>query len=575
MRNVGLNRRCFLTGTLGAGGFVYASALFPGAALGLGASGPRRRRMRSLDALPERQVVVWRPEGRFTKNPDLIRFPSGKMMLVYNDCDAHWPQETTRITTLESLDGGKTWGNPRVVSEADKRKGQERWVTPRLSRLRDGRLAIICDQNDFSHVHEDQPPGIWIWFSSDEGRSWSEPVLTGVPGFEPDRIVELGDGTLLMASQVYFKATRKLGAFVMRSTDGGTTWKDRSIIAADVVHHHTEGAIVVLSDGTLGCVLRESNHHGYPSYLSLSSDGGRSWSRPEPLPFAGDRPYAKQLPGGQVLVTYRNRSGNRGTHAWIGDLRRNPGFKPGGVHYHDKVTLESGELSIEGVPDGETRYILLPPENFRSDLLLEATLRVAGPPNQPIASLEIGRLERRLDICSNGLWLYAPKRDLAQNRASGGRIDLIHRVDMRKSRNVRLRAQKGLFTVEVDGKVVLSRALYNDFPLQETWFGRAAKGLGKSWWRALAYQVSNETEPDHRWEWQAQRGEHPDQYQLDHMLELHANPPSAEHRPDNGYSSWVQLEDGRIFMVDYSNRGDPPPGSHLYGVYFSPEDFEI
>ena len=118
-----MNRRRFLTGTFGAGGIVSASAFFPGAALGLAASGPQRRRMRSLDALLERQVMVWRPERRFTKNPDLIRFPSGKMMLVYNDCDRHWPQETTRITTLESLDGGKTWGNPRLVSEADKRKG--------------------------------------------------------------------------------------------------------------------------------------------------------------------------------------------------------------------------------------------------------------------------------------------------------------------------------------------------------------------------------------------------------------------------------------------------------------------
>ena len=529
--------------------------------------------MRSLDGHSDRQVAVWNPRGRFTKNPDLIRFPSGKMMLVYNDCDAHWPQETTRITTLESLDNGKTWGNPRVVSEADKRKGQERWVTPRISRLSDGRLVIVCDQNDFSHIHEDQPPGIWSWFSSDEGHSWSEPHLTGVPGFEPDRVVELGDGTLLMASQIYFKATRKLGVFIMRSNDGGTTWRDRSIVAADEVHHHTEAAIVVLSDGTLASVMRESNHHGYPSYLCLSSDGGRNWSRPEPLPFAGDRPYAKELPGGRVLVTYRNRSGNRGTHAWIGDLRHNPGFKPGGVHYNDQVKLEPGELCIEDIAGGDTRYILLPPENFRSDLVLEATLRVEGAPDQPIASLEIGRLERRLDVCSNGLWLYAPKRDLGPDRASGGRIDLIHKVDMTKSRSVRLRAQKGLFTVEVDKKVVLNRALYNDFPLLETWFGRAIGGTGKSWWRRVSYQVTNETEAAHHWGWQAQSGEHPDQYQLDHMLELHANYPSATHKPDNGYSSWAELSDGRFFMVDYSNRGDPRALSHLYGVYFSLEDF--
>ena len=163
MRNVGLNRRRFLSGTLGAGGFVSVSPPFPGTPLGASSAGGRRR-MRSLDAFSKRQVVVWRSQGRFTKNPDMIRFPRGKMMLVYNDCDAHWPQETTRITTLESLDGGQTWGNPRVVSEADKRKGQERWVSPRISRLSDGRLVIICDQNDFSHVHEDQPPGIWIWY---------------------------------------------------------------------------------------------------------------------------------------------------------------------------------------------------------------------------------------------------------------------------------------------------------------------------------------------------------------------------------------------------------------------------
>jgi hypothetical protein len=131
MRNVGWNRRRFLAGTLGAGGLLSGSALFGGAALGLAPPG-RRRSMRSVDALSDRHVIVWRPEGRFTKNPDLIQFPSGKMMLVVNDCDKHFPEKTTRLTTLESLDGGRTWGNPRLVSEADKRKGQERWVTPRL-----------------------------------------------------------------------------------------------------------------------------------------------------------------------------------------------------------------------------------------------------------------------------------------------------------------------------------------------------------------------------------------------------------------------------------------------------------
>ena len=35
----------------------------------------------------------------------------------------------------------------------------------------------------------------------------------------------------------------------------------------------------------------------------------------------------------------------------------------------------------------------------------------------------------------------------------------------------------------------------------------------------------------------------------------------------------VGLEDGSVLMVNYSNWGDSRTKSHLYGAYFSPEDF--
>src|SRR5258708_21922186 len=167
-----------------------------------GASNTPRSRMRSLEETPGAVADIWRIPGRFTKNPDIIRFSSGRMILVFCDDDSHWAQEITRITTLESTDGGKTWGNPHVVEQTERRKNEERWLTPRITHLRDGRVIMLCDHDDYAHTHEDQSSGIWQWESKDEGRTWSEARLTDIPGIEPDRVIELADGTLLIAAHM-------------------------------------------------------------------------------------------------------------------------------------------------------------------------------------------------------------------------------------------------------------------------------------------------------------------------------------------------------------------------------------
>lgn len=532
--------------------------------------------MRTLETDPSRYSDAWRIPGRFTKNPDIIRFPSGRMMLVFCDVDRHWTEEISRITTLESTDNGKTWGNPRVIAAADRRKGEERWITPRLSRLRSGKLAIICDHDDYRHVHEDQDSGTWMWTSSDEGATWSKPRLTGIPGIEPDRIVELADGTLLIASHMVFRATRKLGQFVMRSTDGGETWKDLAVIASDPVHAHCEGAIVALRGGELACVMRDNIHMGYPSHVSFSGDQGRTWSKPKPLPFSGDRPYAQQLRDGRVLVTYRNQLGNRGTHAWLGDLRKDVGHQIGGVHYGDKISLGQGGLHIAKAAGATTRYVLMPPESFRSDVSFEAALKVSGPVNEPQAAMEIGRAGVRLEIHSGGIWLSrgtytpGPPNSYAPGAES---TDRSLKIDMTVLRKVRIDITAGRLQVSVDGKPMLHWVIMWEYPLRETYFGKDPAGSGESWWKEVSYQVRNETEAAFDWQWSADSGRYPDQYQIDRMLEVRANPPVAGKGTDHGYSSWLEEKDGSIYMVDYSNRDDPSPTGHLYSMRFSPADF--
>ena len=84
--------------------------------------------------------------------------------------------------------------------------------------------------------------------------------------------------------------------------------------------------------------------------------------------------------------------------------------------------------------------------------------------------------------------------------------------------------------------------------------------------------LKNPTLDDFEWAWEAAKGERPDEYQRQRMIQIHANHPDQKPDPDHGYSSWIMLEDGRIFLVDYTNYGDEPGKSHLVGVYLDPED---
>lgn len=528
-----------------------------------------RSRMRSLEDKPGAIADIWRIPGRFTKNPDIIRFPSGKMMLVFCDDDSHWAQEITRITTLESTDQGATWGNPKVIAETDRRKGQERWITPRISLLRDGRVIVLCDHDDYAHVHQDQPSGIWMWVSKDEGRSWSDAQLTGIPGIEPDRVIELADGTLLVAAHMVFAATRKLGEFVMCSHDGGASWKDLTVIASDTVHNHCEGAMVVLRGGQLACIMRDNNHAGYPSYVSFSRDGGRNWSRIQPMPFAGDRPFAEQLPDGRVLVTYRNQAGNRGTHAWLGHIDAECEYRVAGTHYGDTVKLTRESLQTAGERGAITRYSLMPPESFWSDVLFESTVCVEGRAGEAIGTVEIGRLGLRLDFFSDGIWLHRNAIDYTTHPT-----DRHAKVDLTQPHQIRMSAKRGRLEIGVDGKTVLNWVIIAEAPLRETYFGRLPDHAGSVFWNRVRYEVKNQTEPPFAWSWEASKGKLPDQYQIDRVLVVRANPPdNPNYSPDNGYSSWVQMPDGSIYLVDYTTHGDPKPTSHLYRVRFSVGDF--
>jgi Neuraminidase (sialidase) len=86
----------------------------------------------------------------------------------------------------ESKDGGKTWTEPHCIGV---------WGLPsHLLRLRDGRLLM-------SYGHRRKPFGNQARLSTDNGKTWGEPILLSGDGKSGDlgypSTVELEDGTLL------------------------------------------------------------------------------------------------------------------------------------------------------------------------------------------------------------------------------------------------------------------------------------------------------------------------------------------------------------------------------------------
>jgi hypothetical protein len=479
------------------------------------------------------------------------------------------------LTSLKSDNDGAAWEKHREIETATQPQ-DDRLVTPRISLLDDGRIVVICDHDDFGYFHEDQTSGNWTWWSEDGGDTWSEHQVTDIMGFEPDRMMNLPDGSLGVASHVMRRESQEFAEILSVSVDGGKTWSERSTVAHDGYHRFCEGAIVILDKGAeIACVMRENHSAGIPCFVAFSKDSGMSWSEPQILPFALHRPYAKQLPDGRVFVTGRNVNGGVGTYGWCGDLRKAAGsWSVGGPRSIKEVTLTDEALIIHHEKSNGCRYSLLPPESARSEFLFEATLKIVGAEDEPTAIMTMethGQHGGRsvLYFSSTGLGTSFDRPD--RNRP----------VDFSTYHHVAMRHRGGLCEVLVDGEVVISGCVFHDqgipsemhgaSPLRRTTFGQIGT-KGKSYWKSVRYEVKNPTLENCAWKWDASKGEHPDQYQRDNLIQMHPNDPEQKPGPDHGYSSWLFLDDGRITWVDYTNCGDIPMKSHIVGMHIHPDE---
>ncbi len=233
--------------------------------------------------------------------PDVLLTKSGKLICVFSECAHHLDRTDARLVYRESTDRGRTWSEKKFLTGKGVR--EDYFNCARISELSDGRIAIICDR---ILRNENMGAELYVWYSSDEGETWSEPVLYPFCGIVPDKMLELKSGRLIISAHFKNQATEKLEQYLWYSDDKGKTWSDRVTVAADVRYNLCEVSILEKDNGVLIAFMRENSQIGCPILKTLSYDGGETWSEIYDTAMdSGHRPTAGFLHDGRVMVTYR------------------------------------------------------------------------------------------------------------------------------------------------------------------------------------------------------------------------------------------------------------------------------
>jgi sialidase-1 len=230
-----------------------------------------------------------------------------------------------RLDLVRSTDKGKTWSAPWTAIDEDL---DDR--NPALGQLKDGTLVlayVIAGGYDetglrFKANRKDRIfDGVYLIFSKDNGRTWTRPVrdpaihkfYAGSGYVSPyGKIVQLGDGSVLMAVYFEFFDDRHNQSYLFRSGDGGKTWKDPVLLG----EHYNETGIALLRDGRVLAAMRSEK--GASLALTESSDQGRTWTKPVQVTKDSEHPADLiQLRDGRVLLTFGERNAPRGVHAMI------------------------------------------------------------------------------------------------------------------------------------------------------------------------------------------------------------------------------------------------------------------
>lgn len=251
--------------------------------------------------------------------PDLILTLSGKLICVFSECTHHGNRDYTRIVMVKSTDRGRTWSPKQELTEGT--RGLNYYYNcARITLLKDGRLCIIVDQVSCNNEDKKAENAInLLYFSSDDGATWSSPQKTPLNGIVPDKLLELANGRWIIAA--HYPEDGYLTQFMRYSDNQGKNWSDQIIVGKKQGLNLCEVSILPVTNNTLVAFMRENSSQGWDCMKTISHDNGKTWGKVInfPLP-ACHRPVTGFLQDGRIMISYRFIQGGKG---WLGTTTQN------------------------------------------------------------------------------------------------------------------------------------------------------------------------------------------------------------------------------------------------------------
>ncbi|HEX9889485.1 MAG TPA: sialidase family protein [Nitriliruptorales bacterium] len=248
--------------------------------------------------------------------------------------ESEWTEAILRQMTSE--DDGHTWSEPQVVRE------EYGWLYGTLPfRMSNGEVIVpIYSETEWSagwYVSDDDLATVTVHPSEDD-TTWP----TSLGGMIQPATVELEDGHLLALNR-----SRDFMIWRTESLDYGRTWSTAT--PTDMPNNNSRVALLKLDSGNLILAQNPTRSGRTPLRLSLSEDGGQTWSAGVDVEAEDSEefsyPYLLQTSDGLIHLGYTHRRESMRHVAFTEEFVRSGANIPSDNAFDVKYEFRDGEVS--------------------------------------------------------------------------------------------------------------------------------------------------------------------------------------------------------------------------------------